>query len=392
MAITVYRGGQVQQIERATIGLYTIGGGGKTTTALSAHNPVLLDFEGTSYRALNPLAKSVIDLGSATWEEIDDYTQRDPDQLIAGADTVILDTVTALVRIAIAGIIGRGAPKLRQRDGSPTIAGWTALRDQLFAFYERFTRSGKNVIFTFQPSEGVEGDESFMDLSVIGKSKEFVLANSDMIGEIVKNKDGTNSIDWSMRLGHVGKDPLQWGVVPIPHVASAPRWMGDEIARYISEINERKQSEAKAIQPKPETPAAPTPPTPQQPQPAATPAAPAPMAAEMPVATQERIETAVGTPATQEAPPAQAEATYGAEQPAPPAFKYFVAGDNRGVEEILLEAVAGLPTAAGLVCFNEALEELRRIGRDDFMRIAARTAQSLGYAYDKPNRVYVAKG
>ena len=385
MAITVYRGGQVQQIERATIGLYTIGGGGKTTTALSARNPVLLDFEGTSYRALNPLANSVIDLGSATWEEIDDYTQRDPDQLIAGADTVILDTVTALVRIAIAGIIGRGAPKLRQRDGSPTIAGWTALRDQLFSFYERFTRSGKNVIFTFQPSEGVEGDESFMDLSVIGKSKEFVLANSDMIGEIVKNKDGTNSIDWSMRLGHVGKDPLQWGVVPIPHVASAPQWMGDEIARYITEINERKQSEAKAIQP-PEAPAAPTPPAPQEPQ-------PAPVAAETPVEPQQPAETTTEAPAPQDAPPAQAQGTYGAEQPPAPApFKYFVAGDNRGVEEILLEAVAEKPTAEGLASFNEALEELRRIGRDDFMRIAQTTATSLGYVYDKANRVYVAKG
>ena len=371
MPITVYRGGQVQQITRATIGLYCVGGRGKTTTALSADNPVLLDFEGTSYRAVNPLNKPVIDMGSATWQEIASYN--DPDRLIANADTVILDTVTALVRIAIAGIIGDGAPKLRQKDGSPTMQGWMALGDQLFSYYERFTRSGKNVVFLFQPNESVENDESFVGLAAVGKSKDFVLANADMIGEIVKNEDGTNSIDYTMHTKHIGKDPLQWGKVEIPHINQNPNYLGDEINRYIAGINERKQSES------------------------------APVADEFQQAAMRSGERADARRVT-ETPVVPQQPAPGVEvleqlqedvQPQPPetpSLVYFPAGDTRSVEEILYETVASLPTLDGVAKFNEALEELRTIGRADNLRTAMNVAASLGYTYDKPNRVYVAKG
>ena len=388
MPIKVYRGGQVQQISRATFALYTIGGRGKTTTALSAHNPVLLDFEGSSYRALNPTTHPVVDLGAATWEEIDEYTLKDPEKLIANADTVILDTVTELVRVAIAGIIGRGPAKLKQRDGSPTVAGWTALRDGVFAFYERFTRSGKNVIFTFQPSESVDGDESFTDLAVIGKSNEFVMAKADMIGEIIPNPKGEgNAIDYTMHTKHVAKDPLRWGVVVVPHVVSEPQFMGKEIDRYISEINARKQAEAGQAQQQPQYAA------PQETAqgatvapPATPPAQPAQTVPQTPVEAPAQAQPTTEAPATYDAPqtPPPAPAPPPESEAMQPTFKYFVAGDTRGVEQILFDECSET-----IGQFNDAWKELATIGRKDFMEVAAKVGRDFGYRYDQPNKVWV---
>ena len=235
-------------------GFYTVGGRGKTTTALSAKNPVLLDFEGTSYRAVNPQSHPiVIDLGSATWEEIDEYTRNDPDKLIAGRrhhHSRHRNRAGAIE--ALKGIVGRGAPKLRQRTARRPYAGWTALRDQMFNVLRAVHPLGQKRHLHLPAKRGHRRRRVVYGLSVIGKSKEFVLANSDMIGEIILNKDGTNSIDYSMRLGTLAKTRCKWGVDTNPSVCKEPTFIGDEIARYISEINERKQSEAKAIQPKPE--------------------------------------------------------------------------------------------------------------------------------------------
>ena len=45
----------------------------------------------------------------------------------------------------------------------------------------------------------------------------------------------------------------------------------------------------------------------------------------------------------------------------------------------------------GLKNFNEALEELRTIGRTDNLRTVVDVAKSLGYTYDNEKRVYVAQ-
>ena len=95
-----------------------------------------------------------------------------------------------------------------------------------------------------------------------------------------------------------------------------------------------------------------------------------------------------------QAPPPQASYREAPEPEAAPVqpFKHFVAEDKRGVEEILLDLASGKPVDEGLAKFNEALEEVRRIGRNDFMRTLVEVGASLGYTYDNEKRAYVVKG
>ena len=156
-------------------------------------------------------------------------------------------------------------------------------------------------------------------------------------------------------------------------------FIGDEIARYISEINERKQSEAKAIQPKPEAAG-------RADSARAATRARGGRNARRATATRRddyRGSRAPGSPAS-----ASTGDVRGGTAAGPCAVPILCRrGDNRGVEEILLEAVAGEAYSRRVWCASTL--HWKNCARSDartLCRLPRRTAQSLGYVYDKANR------
>ena len=278
MAFTIRRADTPLTIKSCTATIYAVGGSGKTTLALSCNNPIVLDVEGSSYRAVNAQGAPVVDLFQMTWEQIvsEDLGQFD------GFDTIVVDTVGELVRKAMADVIGRGAAHYRQRDGNPTMQGWGALKSAMFGWYDRLRETKKNIVFVFQPTVNQQGQVATLDLEVTGATSDFVKAKSDLIGHILIDESEKRTLDFRPIRGQLGKDPLRFGQVEVPDITAHPQFFGGLISHYISGVNQRNAE--LAAQYASVAPAAPAPvvQTPE-PTPAPVEAAPAPVVSGVPI-------------------------------------------------------------------------------------------------------------
>ena len=243
MALVIRKPDTPLTIESGTFCIYGTGGTGKTTLVMTSKNAVILDVEGTSYRAENIQGVPVIDTWKSSWAEL---VQEDLSQL-AEYDTIIVDTVGELVRKAMADVIGSGPSHYRQRDGNPTMSGWGALKTALFGWYDRLKETQKNIVFVFQPSTHQDGQIATLDLQVTGATSDFVKAKADMIGYNYVDETGNRHIDFRPIQGQLGKDPLRYGVVDIPEVEQYPHFLGGLIDNYIAGVNKRNEDQGRKV-------------------------------------------------------------------------------------------------------------------------------------------------
>ena len=85
MALRLIKKDDPVEIGSLNIVIYGQPGIGKTTYAFTAKNPIMLDFDGGSYRAVNRMDA----LKADAWSDIEHMDQ----SLFEGHDTVIIDTV-----------------------------------------------------------------------------------------------------------------------------------------------------------------------------------------------------------------------------------------------------------------------------------------------------------
>lgn len=156
--------------------IYGQPGMGKTTLALSAPHPLLLDFDGGIHRV--NAAHRVDTVQISKWEEVDEVMQ-DPD--IAGYQTIVIDTAGKMLSFMDKYIMQNNT-KMRKADGTLSLQGYGLRKNMFINFVNQVSLMGKSVIFVAHEREEKVGDEKQIRPEIGGSSAGDLIKELDLVG------------------------------------------------------------------------------------------------------------------------------------------------------------------------------------------------------------------
>jgi hypothetical protein len=232
MALIITHAHEAIQIEQLIVALYGGPGLGKTTTAFTADRPLLLDFDGGSYRAKN--RGDVVRVGK--WADVAQIESSD----VAGYGTLIADTAGRLLDALSVAVMASDA-KNRTRAGNLTLQGFGELKSAFAQWLNKVKSFGLDVVLIAHASEERKGDELIERLDVQGGSRGEIHKSADAMGRLVI-QNGERLLTFSPTDAAFGKNPGQLPALTVPSPDRDPRFLADVIARIKASIN--AQSEA----------------------------------------------------------------------------------------------------------------------------------------------------
>ncbi len=164
--------------------IYGQPGSGKTTLALSAPNPVCIDFDKGMHR-VQPQFR-VTSLQVETYDEVLTLLQSDE---IDGFDTIVCDTLGKLID-RICDYCAKKNPKARQGDGQMTMKGWGEVKTTFHALLKLLATKNKSILFVAHESEEKSGDETIKRPDCSGSARKDIVKELDFMGylEMIGNK------------------------------------------------------------------------------------------------------------------------------------------------------------------------------------------------------------
>lgn len=156
--------------------LYGQPGSGKTTCALSAPNPVLIDLDRGMHR-VRP-AHRVPSLQVESYEQI--LALLDGDEL-KPFDTIVFDTAGKLID-RMAEFIIKNNPKNRTSSGQLTMQGWGEVKGLFTALTRRMKLLNKSILFVAHESEDKSGEEVMKRPDIAGSARKDIVKELDFMG------------------------------------------------------------------------------------------------------------------------------------------------------------------------------------------------------------------
>lgn len=152
---------------------------GKTTLALSAPKPLLIDVDKGIYRVKAQHRKDTVEM--ETYDEVLKDLVADN---LRDYETLVIDTGGRLLDLMKAYVIKK-EPKNGQSDGSLTLKGYGAVGKEFNRFVNMcYYDLNKNVIIVFHAKEEKDGDVTKLRLLVEGQTKDNVWQPVDLGGFI----------------------------------------------------------------------------------------------------------------------------------------------------------------------------------------------------------------
>jgi hypothetical protein len=213
-------------VERIKLVIYGQPGVAKSSIAFTAADPLLLDFDGGSYRAAN--RKDVVQVKE--WADAANITAED----MAPYKTVIIDTAGRALDMLTADIIRNDAKKAN--GGSLTMPGWGVLKARFGAYLTLLNSFGKDVVLVAHMEEKQRGDEIIERLDVQGGSKSEIYKAADAMGRLTI-ENGQRMLKFSPTDAAFGKNPGQLEPLAVPK-ADSPDFDGF-LARVIATTKDR---------------------------------------------------------------------------------------------------------------------------------------------------------
>jgi phage nucleotide-binding protein len=158
--------------------IYGQPGMGKTTLALSAPHPLLLDFDGGVHRV--NAAHRVDTVQISKWEDVNEVLSS-PEAIEYA--TYVIDTAGKMLSFMDVYIM-QNNPKLRKSDGTLSLQGYGVRKNMFIDFVKRITIMGKSVIFVAHEREEKVGDEKQIRPEIGGSSAGDLIKELDLVGYI----------------------------------------------------------------------------------------------------------------------------------------------------------------------------------------------------------------
>lgn len=162
--------------------IYGDPGTGKSTLALSAPTPLLLDFDGGIQRVNGAFQCPTLQVES--WEQVNEALKE-----IEGGSvpckTIVIDTAGKMLDYMGAAIIKENS-RYGKADGSLTLQGYGVRKSMFINFLKRVSIMGKHVVFVAHMKEEKDGDTRLIRPEIGGSSAGDLIKELDLVGYMSK--------------------------------------------------------------------------------------------------------------------------------------------------------------------------------------------------------------
>lgn len=150
--------------------IYGQAGMGKSTLALSAPNPLLLDFDdGVKRVNMHHLGDNVGIVQIHTWQDVLEVLQED----LSDYKSIVVDTIGKMMDFIISYRCGSRNPRIND---------WGTINNDFKAFVNNLSSLKKNVIFVAHRDSRKEGDETVFIPSLREKNYNSIVTELDLLG------------------------------------------------------------------------------------------------------------------------------------------------------------------------------------------------------------------
>lgn len=156
--------------------IYGQPGLGKTTFALSAPNPVLLDFDNGVHRV-----NSLHQTDTLQIESWDDVIKELGEGTFNAYGTIIIDTAGKMLDY-ISNYIIKHNPKMGRANGALTLQGYGERKSEFTSFIKKLSIMGKHIIFVAHEKEEKDNEVNYKRPEVGGSSGNDLYKELDLIG------------------------------------------------------------------------------------------------------------------------------------------------------------------------------------------------------------------
>lgn len=224
---------EIQEKKNLVMLVYGSPGDGKTTLAISAPKPVLLDMDGGVGRTLAahrcPVVQGLNGKPLPWAADPANKVNGEDEPSVLGAlaeiralpfDTIVVDTVGKLLD-AMSDTIMRTNPGMRQRDGSLSLKGYGARKRMFKDFVSQCLAMGKNVVFIAHAQESKVGDDIKVSPIIGGSSETDLMAEIDLAGYLT-NIGGKRLLFWGNDGSGLAKQFTAKNTCFLPNVMEVP--------------------------------------------------------------------------------------------------------------------------------------------------------------------------
>lgn len=164
--------------------IYGQAGMGKTTVALSAPKPLLLDFDNGVKRVNMAHLEGVDTVQVESWGEIQKLLQQDVADL-APYQTIIVDTIGKMMDFIITHCCGARQPQIRD---------WGRINQEFTWFTRALSALNKHIVFVAHRDTRKEGEETVFIPALREKSYNSIVTELDLLGYLeMKSERGVQT-------------------------------------------------------------------------------------------------------------------------------------------------------------------------------------------------------
>lgn len=158
--------------------IYGAAGIGKTTLALSAKNPLLIDFDGGAQRVHYEFMRDCVQV-----EHYGQFLQVLNNEDLSAYDTLIIDTGGKMLD-SLAEYLIKNNPRLGRSNGMLTQQGYGQRKAEFSAVCKLINSKGKNVIFVAHRQTQNDGDEVRYVPLFGGSNYDALVTELDLVGYV----------------------------------------------------------------------------------------------------------------------------------------------------------------------------------------------------------------
>lgn len=219
--------------------VYGQAGMGKTTLALSAPRPLLLDFDNGIHRVNYGHQADTVQIHN--WKEAIDVLAED----LSEYETIVVDTIGKMLDNIITHVVPGGNPRIQD---------WGKINQEFSSFTRTVSALNKNIIYVAHRDLRKESDDNVFVPALREKSYTAIVTELDLLG-YVEAKGTTRTITFNPTSRNDGKNTCNLpGLMNIPTVVDAQGkalsntfFQNQIIAPYLANLGERLET-AKAYE------------------------------------------------------------------------------------------------------------------------------------------------
>lgn len=233
MALKIITQSEPIKVNNITICLYAPPGYGKTSTAFTAKNPLLLDFDNGAYRS--QFRKDTVPI--ERWADITVITEED----LKPYDTVIVDTVGRALDMLTAEILKANTKGTTRNNGSElSQQGYGLLKTRFINWLKLLRSFGKDVILLSHMTEERKNEEFVERLDIVGGAKNEVYKVADLMGRLVQ-VEKQRVLDFNPSATGFGKNPVGLPIINVPNFKQEPHFLAGIIEQVKNTLNDQSE-------------------------------------------------------------------------------------------------------------------------------------------------------